>query len=259
MPSIRIEIRDSVQIVFLAREKANALNAAMADELNEAVERAVLDDGVKALVLASAVPRFFSVGFDAFEVFQYDRETMAPFWRRFVTLYEELAALRKPTVAALSGNTYAGGAVLALACDQRVMAKGKYGFAISGVNLGIALPPGVMRLAVNAMGPHHARQLFLTGETIPPERALDIGLVQELAGPEKVLERAVSRARHLADKAPTAYGRVKAMFAGSEHSDKELEKTFLDQWFSREAEIKRRELLLALSQSSESPPWSAAT
>src|SRR5438128_510918 len=167
--SIRTEITGGLLVVTLARGKANALNAAMLDELHVALKQAQAPE-VRGLVLASDRPKFFSSGFDVTEVFQYGREAMTSYFGSFMDLYEGLFRLEKPVVGALSGHAVAGGAVLALACDVRVMADGPFRFALNEVNLGIVLPPGIIRMAVDALGPRHARELFLGGETIAPSR-----------------------------------------------------------------------------------------
>src|SRR5579859_5542158 len=171
MDSIRTENTDGILIVTLARGKANAINGAMVEDLSSAVEEA-RSGYVRGLVLASDRPNLFCGGFDVKEVFQYDRPTMETFFGAFIDLYDGLFRLPKPTVAALPGHTVAGGAVLALACDVRVMAAGTGRFALNEVNLGVVLPPGIMRMALGAIGPRHARELFLGGESLGPERAL---------------------------------------------------------------------------------------
>src|SRR6476646_10076402 len=108
MTSIRTENRDGVLVVTMARGKANALNAPMVEELLGAAAQAHAQD-VHGQVLASDCPNFFSGGFDAKEVFQYDREKMTSYFGSFMDLYEELFRLPKPVVAALSGHTVAGG------------------------------------------------------------------------------------------------------------------------------------------------------
>ena len=119
----------------MARGKANALNAPMVDELHGR-RRAGARADVRGLVLASDRPKFFSGGFDVKEVFQYGREKMTSYFGSFMDLYEDLFRLPKPVVAAISGHSVAGGAVLALACDARVMAEGPFRFALNEVNLG---------------------------------------------------------------------------------------------------------------------------
>src|SRR6185436_9916785 len=169
MPFIRTENTDGLFVVAMARGKANALNAAMVEELRSAVAQAQAQD-VRGVILASDRPNFFSGGFDVTEVFQYDRETMTSYFGSFMDLYEDLFRLPKPVAAAISGHAVAGGAVLALACDVRVMAEGAFRFALNEVNLGVVLPPGVIRMAVDAIGARHARELFLAGEPLSPAR-----------------------------------------------------------------------------------------
>jgi len=250
MTSIRTENRDGVLVVTMARGKANALNAPMVEELLGAVAQAHGQD-VQGLVLASDCPNFFSGGFDAKEVFQYGREKMTSYFGSFMDLYEDLFRLPKPVVAALSGHTVAGGAVLALACDARVMAEGAFRFALNEVNLGVVLPPGVIRMAVDAIGARNARELLLAGEALSPARALEIGLVNELAPPEAVLERAVAQARALAEKPAGAFGAIKQTLIevtghGAAGGDRRHLPRFIDHWFSQESEQRRTALLESL-------------
>src|SRR6185503_11897386 len=163
-------------VVTLARGKANALNSAMVEELTAAFSDAAASEDVKGVVLASDRPKFFSAGFDVVEVFGYDRETMREFFGRFIDLYEKMLRLPKPLVAAVNGHAYAGGAVLALACDARVMVRGEFGFALNEINLGMALPPGMIRLATQAVGVRNAWDMVVGGQTVTAERALEIGL-----------------------------------------------------------------------------------
>jgi enoyl-CoA hydratase len=247
MSAIREEKADGLLIVTMSRGKANALNAAMVDELNSVLAQSHSHD-VHGVVLASDRPNFFSGGFDVKEVFQYDRETMTSFFGAFMDLYESLFHLPKPVVVALSGHAVAGGAVLALACDVRVMAEGPFRFALNEVNLGIVLPPGIIRMAVDAVGTQHARQLFLGGETIAPSRALEIGLVSELAEPDQVLDRAVTHARALAAKPRGAFAAIKrTLIEVSGHapagSDRQHLDRFIDLWFQPES-TERRQILI---------------
>jgi enoyl-CoA hydratase/carnithine racemase len=257
MTSIRNEKKDGLLIVTMSRGKANALNAAMVEELTASVAEAAADD-VRGLVLASGCPNFFSAGFDAKEVFAYDRETMTAYFGAYIDLYDALFHLPKPVVGALSGHAMAGGAVLALACDVRVMAEGPFRFALNEINLGVVLSPGVVRMAVDAIGPRHARELFLEGESLTPARAKEIGLAAELAQPEKVLERAVARAHSLAEKPRGAFGIMKrTLIEVSGHpplgSGRQHLGRFIDQWFTPECIERRQVLTLKLSAISYQP------
>ncbi len=236
---------DSLLILTMSRGKANALNHTLVEELHTAVTAAAADDSVRGVVLASGLPRFFSSGFDVREVFSYGREAMADFFGRFIDLYESLYACPKPVVAALSGHTFAGGAILATACDFRIMADGDYGFALNEINLGLALTPSIRRMLTGAVGVGRAREVLLFGEPLTPARALEIGLVRELAPAAEVRGRAIACARLLASKPPAAYREIKRSLreAGCGQdagSDRAALGAFLDTWFSREAQEARQ-------------------
>ncbi|HWN99344.1 MAG TPA: enoyl-CoA hydratase/isomerase family protein [Blastocatellia bacterium] len=237
-------------IVTLGRAKANPLNAAMVEELIAALESATGDD-VRGVVLASDRPKFFSSGFDVSEVFQYDRERMTEFFGRFINLYESILLLPKPVVAAVSGHAYAGGAVLALACDSRIMAEGEFGFALNEVNLGVVVPSGFIRMATAAVGARNAREIILEGKPLSPARALEMGLADSVVKPEAVLDRAIARARELAAKPPMAFGAVKRLFLeASGHSaafsDRLTLSQFVEHWFSPEATERKEALIQSL-------------
>jgi len=247
MEFLEQEADQDIVILRLSRGKANAINAAVVDELNAAFAGLEKDDAAGGVVLASASPRFFSAGFDTVEVFAYDREEMRAFFGSFMDLYECMACFPKPVVAAVSGHAYAGGAILALACGERVFAKGAYGFALNEVHLGVVIPPGVMRMAIAAVGVNSARALGLAGRTFSPAQALDMGLAAELVDPEATLPAAVERARTLAQLPPQAYAAIKRMFAQEtvfpEGSDRTALEPFLDYWFSDESLARKQALL----------------
>jgi len=245
MEHIQSERHGNLSILSLSRGKANALNYALIEELYGAVAAAAADDSVLALVLASDRPRFFSSGFDIREVFTYDRDAMAAFFGRFIDLYESLYRFPKPVVAALSGHTFAGGAILAIACDFRVMADGDFGFALNEINLGLAISPTIRRMLADAVGVARAREVLLFGEPLTPARALEIGLVRELAPAEQVRGRAIACAQVLACKPPVAYREIKRSlreFGGREDTatDRSTLSQFLDMWFSAEAREARQ-------------------
>jgi len=240
MQHIQTERDGAVAVVKLARPKANAIDRRMLDELITTVEDLAVCDDVGCLVFASEQPKFFSSGFDVAEVFAYDRPTMTHFFGRFLDFVAKLSALPKPTVAAVNGHAFAGGAVLALACDFRIMADGPFGFALNEINLGIAVTPGLIHLAREAAGPH-ARSIVLAGETVTPARALAIGLARELAAPEAVLAKAKILAAELAGKPPGAYALAKRWMSAP-FDDRPNLAAFVEQWFSPDCTARRTAL-----------------
>ncbi len=238
--------------ISMARGKANALNAAMVDELHRAFDKAAADAEVRAVILTSNRPNFFSAGFDVREVFGYDRETMGAYLASYGSLTHKLHHLPKPVVASIPGHTFAGGAILALACDFRIMAQGEFGFALNEINVGVILPPGVFRLLADVVGSGYARRMVLTGESVPPARALAIGLVDEVTALEELEVRTLALARSLADKPGATYAGIKRTIrkaTGHNASDGGvLLAPEVEPWFTPEAEQKKRAMLAALSR-----------
>jgi enoyl-CoA hydratase/carnithine racemase len=255
MEFVRTERDEELLIITLARGKANALNDALVGELASVVHSAAETPDVRGIVLASDRPKFFSSGFDVAEVFAYDRDTMKDFFARFTALTDRLLRLQKPVIAAINGHTFAGGAVLAFACDRRVFAIGDYGFALNEINLGVAVTPSIIRTAVAAVGTTQARELILGGVTLNPEQALRIGLAHSLAAPDDLVAAAKARARELADKPPAAFAVVKRMFEETtglppSSEDRPALDMFIEQWFSPEAMARKQALVDSMQKRS---------
>ncbi|HEY7547715.1 MAG TPA: enoyl-CoA hydratase/isomerase family protein [Blastocatellia bacterium] len=249
MEFIRHEKKDNLSIITLSRARSNAINGALLVELAQAVNHAADDESVRGVVLASDQPRFFSGGFDVNEVFAYDRERMRDFFGRFIDVYEKLHRLPKPVVAAVGGHAFAGGAFLVLTADLRIFAEGDFGFALNEINFAVVLPPGMVRMAIDALGLRHARDLLFYGSPISPAEALKIGLAKEAVATEAVLERAIHHARALAEKPAAAFAAVKRSFleaTGHAASDREGLEPFLDHWFSSDCIDGRQKIIESL-------------
>lgn len=251
MEFVQIANEGEVRMVTLARGKANAMNLVMINELAEAVNAAKSDGGVRALVLASARPHFFSAGFDVEEVFNYDRPTMLHFFGRFMELFETILRMPKPVVGALGGHAYAGGAFLALAFDVRVMADGEYGFAFNEINFGAILPPSIRRVLVGIVGNREASRMLVTGDAVSPRHALQTRLADEVVVLEQVLPTALKHAHELAKKPETAFAMTKkALLRDLGFTDRLQEHSSLDEflevWFSPECAERRKMLAASL-------------
>ncbi len=251
MQHVQYEQRGPVGLITLRRGKANAINLEMVHEMERAFDQAERESA--AIVWASDRPRFFSGGFDVKEVFAYDRATMTDFLRTFSGLQQRVLHSARPTVAALSGQTYAGGAILALSCDFRVMAQGAYGLALTEINIGVTLPPSIFWLLANAVGVSHARRMFLTGEPMMAEQLAATGAVCELCPEAEVPSRAIAWAERLAAKPPAVYAAIKRLSLAEtglgRTADRDALVVDVDAWFTPEAE----EFKLRLAQSLQRP------
>ncbi|MBI2421361.1 MAG: enoyl-CoA hydratase/isomerase family protein [Candidatus Hydrogenedentes bacterium] len=239
MDHVVIERHEDIALVRMHRGKANPINRALVEDMFEAFKRLEHDPEFNAVILASASEKIFCAGFDMDEVFAYDRPGMAAFFGRFMDLFNYLVRFPKPTIAAVNGHALAGGAIFALVCDERIFVEGNYGFALNEIDLGIVLTPGIFQLAANAMGVNHARTFVLTGESLSPEAAFDVGAVRALVPREDLETAALKRAAELAAKPPQAMGILKGLVADhtgfpKETADRAYLDVFLDHWFSEE-------------------------
>ncbi len=252
MNCIRRERDGHVLVVHLARGKANALTASMVDHLHAAVDEAESDGAVRAVVLASDSAKVFCGGFDVTEVFAYDRDRMRAFFGRFGDLFERLRTLPKPVVAALSGHAFAGGAILALAADVRVMSDSA-SLAVNEVDLGVVLPEHMLRAMAAAGHPDVMRAVLLGGEVLVAERALAGGLVAETAPAVDVLPVAITRAKGLGDKPAHAFAAHKRALdtigprPSGEAWEREMARV-VDVWFGEEATARRGALIDKLAR-----------
>lgn len=178
----------AIRELRLSRPPANALSPELIAELRRKVEEAP-GEGVRALVL-SGVPGMFSAGLDVPLLLTLDRAAMAAMWTDFYALLRTLAYSPIPIVAAITGHAPAGGAVLALFCDWRVMAQGDWKVGLNEVQVGLTLPPVIFQAFKRQVGSRDAARA-IRGPLFSPAEAQAFGLVEELVPGERVVDRAV--------------------------------------------------------------------
>lgn len=174
----------------LARPPVNALDPALCNALAGAIAQAV-DAGAEGLVLSGG-PKVFSAGLDVPHLLSLgdDRDALVRAWESFFDAARAIAACPIPVVAAIAGHAPAGGCVLALCCDYRVMAIGPYRIGLNETQVGLAAPEGVQHLMRRVVGPYRAERLLVAGELVDSEHALAMDLVDELADVDHVDTRA---------------------------------------------------------------------
>jgi enoyl-CoA hydratase/carnithine racemase len=181
---------DGVLLVRLTRpRRRNAINAAMLTELGEVLARARTDDAVRTLV--------FTGNDQAFSAGQDLKEDEPPTFTDDINrVFNTLADLPKPTVAAIDGWCIAGGLELALACDIRVAGDGaQIGDWHANIN-SIGGAGATVRL-VRLLGPARAKELVFSGVALDAQAALAIGLVNHVYASAELVDKAVALARGL--------------------------------------------------------------
>ena len=113
---------NGVGMISLASGKHNAMTMEFVDALNDGIEKLEQDADCKAVIVTSAHEKFFCPGFDLFATYEYPRQRMRSFLKKFSKLYQRMFSFPKPLLAAMNGHAVAGGFCLTLACDYRLMA-----------------------------------------------------------------------------------------------------------------------------------------
>ena len=192
----------AIRELRLDRPPVNALSPELIAALRNAIQSAP-KDGARALVLSGA-PGRFSGGLDVPLLLGLDRPAMASLWRDFYALLGAIAASPIPIVVAITGHAPAGGTVLALFCDYRIMAQGDYKIGLNEVQVGIPVPPVILGGLRRLVGLRLGERLAVGGGLFPPQEALSIGLVDELVALDRVVERAIEWCQRLLALPPDA-------------------------------------------------------
>lgn len=190
METLKLFKKQDYVIVQLARGKANVMNATLVDEIRETFQILQEDDSVRGVVLAGQ-PHFFSAGLDLIELYDYDRAKMDKFFHAFGSMHIEMARFPKPLVCAITGYSPAGGCVMAVAADYRVMADDpRYTIGLNEVAVNIQISSNLVEAYSFWVGKGKAAEFVMEGKLLHPQEALAAGLVSELAPLAEVLGRA---------------------------------------------------------------------
>ena len=208
---------------------------ALDHEILDAIARTVpaLDDGleVRCLLITGSDP-IFSAGYDIGsipeETFSTDAEALVA--HPFHVALESIARFPWPTIAAINGHALGGGLELAVTCDLRIAAKGAK-MGMPPARLGLVYGHTGIAKFLEVVGPARTRELFLTGENFPAERAESFGLVNRVTDDDALEEEALSLAEAVAANAPLSMRgnkrMIEALMAGA-GPDPELERELVE-------------------------------
>ena len=239
MSVLEIIRHNAIHELRLSRPPVNALNPELVLALREAI-LAAPKEGAHGIVL-SGHPGMFSAGLDVPTLLQFDRPTMGAFWKEFIGLCEALARSSIPVVAAITGHSPAGGAVLTLYCDYRIMARGDFRIGLNEVQVGLVVPEIIQAAMRRLVGANRAERLMVAGAMVDAEEAHRIGLVDELIDTELVVGRAIGWLQDLLKLPPEAMGETRRIARADLHAEFEgindvSDDEFAQRWFSDEAQ-----------------------
>lgn len=230
---------DRVLELKLDRPPVNALNRELLEALRGAIDAAP-GDGAQALILSGG-EKVFSAGLDVPLLLTLGRDELEASWRAFFGVCEALARSPLPSVAAIGGHSPAGGAVIALFCDYRIMAHGPSRIGLNETQVGLVVPECIQYALARVVGRHRAERMLIAGAMVDAEQAHALGLVDELTGAEQVVVRANAWLQDLlalpgkAMSGTRALSRRDLVDAVGDPARLDLPR-FLDEWFTPETQ-----------------------
>jgi len=236
MNFIKVSKENGIATVTMSRGKVNAINEAFVDELGAVFSDLAADADAKAVILTSD-GKFFSFGFDIPELLNYSKNDFARYLKKFCSIYTQMFLFPKPVIGAINGYATAGGCILALTCDFRIMVTGKAKITLNELNIGAAIFAGCVGMLKAAVGERNAEKVLLTGAMYTAEDAQRIGLVDSVTSEETLMAEAKEIAEGLSLKNPNAFKTLKSLLRrpaadcfGRSEEDSILD--FIEIWYS---------------------------
>jgi enoyl-CoA hydratase len=202
--NILFETKNHFAIVTINRpDKLNALNSETLVELSNCFTSINDDPNIYVVIVTGAGEKAFVAGADISEIAKLNSESAETFSVKGQAIFDQIAKLGKPVIAAVNGFALGGGCELALACHIRYASE-KAKFGQPEVNLGIIPGYGGTQRLTRLINSGYASELILTGELIDADEALRIGLVSKVFIHDELLHKTIMLAEKIASKGQQA-------------------------------------------------------
>lgn len=206
--------RDGPVHILTMRMGQNLIDLPFLADLHEALDRVEAEsEGDSALVLTGE-GKFFSNGLNLPELTKLEAPEQVRFASEMPRAMGRLLVSPVPTVAAVNGHAFAGGAVLALACDYRIMRDDRGWWCLSEIDVGMAIPPAIMALVQAKLPAAAVPDAVLAGKRFPAHEGIAAGIVDGKASEAELLAKAVELAGSLAGKNRNVMRTMKATLWG---------------------------------------------
>ncbi|WP_290611609.1 enoyl-CoA hydratase [Arsukibacterium sp. UBA3155] len=210
MAQLKLEKRGHTALITMANPPANTWTHASLTELRDTVQSLSNDKNIYALVITGEGEKFFSAGADLKVFADGDKGVASDMARIFGEAFETLSAFRGVSIAAINGYAMGGGLEVALACDIRI-AEQQAQMALPEAKVGLLPCAGGTQNLAWLVGEGWAKRMILCGERLSAEKALQIGLVEEVVPTGSVLEAALALADKVAGQSPVAVAACKKL------------------------------------------------
>jgi enoyl-CoA hydratase/carnithine racemase len=207
--AVDFSLEQGVASISLNRAPANAYDWQMLRDLAQAIARVREDANARVVVVRSVLPKFFCSGADIYTLKDADRAQFANFLTLAHETVDMITRTPKIFIAAIAGHCLGGGLELALACDLRFAAAGKYRIGLAEVNLGLSPGMGGTQRLPRLIPKSRALQMMVTGEPVGPGEALEWGIVDRVLPEESFQDEVRKYAQKLAAGPTMAQGYIK--------------------------------------------------
>lgn len=202
--NIILEMNTPVATLFFNRPKAmNALNNALFDELDIALDQVEANPDVKVLILTGSGKKAFVAGADISELVKMNPLEGKYFSRKGQKVFSKLESLPIPVIAAVNGFALGGGLEAAMGCDF-IYASEKALFGLPEINLGLIPGFGGTQRLARLIGPNRAKEMVFSGKILSAQEAFDIGIVNKICSPDTLMEAVQKTADLIASKGKVA-------------------------------------------------------
>jgi enoyl-CoA hydratase len=207
--NIIYEKKEEIAVITINRPHVlNALNRETLQEMKSAFMNVEMDENVKAVIITGSGQRAFCAGADLIEFRKLSPVEVYDFIHLGHKVFDLIENLDKPVIAAVNGVALGGGFELAMACDI-VFASDQAKFGQSEVNLGIMPGWGGSQKLTRLVGVKKAKEMILLGSIINANEALNMKIVNKVVPTGKLMDEAVTTAKEVASKSPTALKFIK--------------------------------------------------
>ncbi|XP_063382341.1 enoyl-CoA delta isomerase 1, mitochondrial-like [Cydia fagiglandana] len=179
-PMVDVADDGGIAVMTLQRAPVNSLNLELLQAISKALDD-VAKNKPKGMILTSALPTVFSAGVDITEMYKPEVQRLQQYGNNFQDVWIKLFGFPFPTAAAINGHAPAGGCLLAMACEYRVMVSGKYTIGLNETALGIVANDWFMDTMCHTIGIRNTELALTTGKMFAVDEALEIGLIDEAA------------------------------------------------------------------------------
>lgn len=202
--NIILTVENNIATIFFNRPKAlNALNNALFDELDQALDLVKADGNIRVLILTGSGDKAFVAGADIAELVKMSPLQAKFFSRKGQKVFSKIEELPIPAIAAVNGFALGGGSEAALACDF-IYASTNAVFGMPEINLGLIPGFGGTQRLARLVGNSRAKELIFTGKNIKADKALEFGIVNKVCTPETLMEEVLKTANLMASKGKVA-------------------------------------------------------